>query len=119
MPMGIGELHKEHDKEGQEVDVYDVVIHPDFLRKCEKSSFFKEFFVMLVFDGLADKYSLELNREYKLLKNRKSIGTLTTQNVSSIMCTYRRFMYDVLRFPCLVAWKHPSVESNLVQFIFF
>ena len=85
--MGIGELHKEHDKEGQEVDVYDVVIHPDFLRKCEKSSFFKEFFVMLVFDGLADKYSLELNREYKLLKNRKSIGTLTTQNVSTIIFT--------------------------------
>jgi len=83
IPMGIGELHKEKDKEGIEVDVYDIVIHPDFLKKCEKISFFKEFFVMLVFDGLEDKYSLELNREHRILKNRKSIGTLAMQNVRS------------------------------------
>lgn len=83
VPMGIGELHKEQDKEGKEVDCYDIVIHPDFLVKCENISFFKEFFVMLVFDGLESKYELELNREYRLLKNRKSIGTLSMQNVRS------------------------------------
>jgi len=83
IPMGIGELHKEQDKGETEVDVYDIVIHPDFLKKCENISFFKEFFVMLLFDGLEDKYSLQLNRDYRLLKNRKSIGTLSMQNVRS------------------------------------
>lgn len=38
---------------------------------------------MLVFDGLESKYELDLCREYKLLKNRKSIGTLQMQNVRS------------------------------------
>ena len=38
---------------------------------------------MLVFDGLESKYELDLCREYKLLKTRKSIGTLQMQNVRS------------------------------------
>lgn len=38
---------------------------------------------MLVFDGLESKYELDLCREYKILKNRKSIGTLHMQNVRS------------------------------------
>lgn len=38
---------------------------------------------MLVFDGLQDKYDLKLNREYKILKNRKAMGTLQMQNIRS------------------------------------
>ena len=38
---------------------------------------------MLVFDGLEAKYDLKLNREYKIMKNRKAMGTLQMQNVRS------------------------------------
>ena len=38
---------------------------------------------MLVFDGLEAKYELKLNREYKVMKNRKAMGTLQMQNVRS------------------------------------
>lgn len=83
IPMGIGEAHKERENTGKDVDVYDIVIHPDFFEKCQKQSFFKEFFIMLVFDGLEAKYELKLNREYKVMKNRKAMGTLQMQNVRS------------------------------------
>jgi len=66
-----------------EVDAYDIVIHPEFFKKCQEISFFKEFFIMLVFDGLEAKYDLKLNREYKILKNRKAMGTLQMQTVRS------------------------------------
>eukprot|EP00111_Clytia_hemisphaerica_P004458 TCONS_00012749-protein len=83
IPMGIGEAHKEHENSGKEVDVYDIVIHPEFFTKCQQQSFFKEFFIMLIFDGLEAKYELNLNREYKILKNRKAMGTLQMQTVRS------------------------------------
>jgi len=81
IPMGIGEAHKEKDKTGLAADAYDIVIHPSFLEKCKQIQFFKDFFIMLIFDGLEDKYQVELGREYKILKNRKCIGTLQMQNV--------------------------------------
>lgn len=36
---------------------------------------------MLVFDGLENKYEITLSREFKILKNRKAIGSLKVQNV--------------------------------------
>lgn len=83
IPMGIGEAHKERENTGKEVDTYDIVIHPEFFKKCQQISFFKEFFIMLIFDGLEGKYDLQLNREYKIMKNRKAMGTLQMQTVRS------------------------------------
>lgn len=38
---------------------------------------------MLVFEGLEGKYDVKLCREFKILKNRKAMGTLQMQNVRS------------------------------------
>ena len=51
---------------------------------------------MLVFDGLESKYELDLCREYKLLKNRKSIGTLQMQNVRSKSKPFIMEMDDIM-----------------------
>ena len=75
------------------------MIHPEFFEICKQISFFKEFFIMLVFDGLESKYELDLCREYKLLKTRKSIGTLQMQNVRSkskpFIMEMDNIMYDM------------------------
>lgn len=36
---------------------------------------------MLVYEGLASKHELKLDGDYKILKNRKAIGTLQLQMV--------------------------------------
>lgn len=83
VPMGISALHHAKDKSEKEVDVYDIVIHSNFLQKILGSVYFKEFFLTLVFDALEEKFSLTLTREFTLLKNRKQMGALQTQNVRS------------------------------------
>lgn len=54
--------------------VYDIVIHPSFLKKVQENSFFQNFFLTVVFQGLEDKYGLELDRNWTILKNKKSMG---------------------------------------------
>ena len=62
---------------------YDVVIHTSFYDEIQKSEFFMEFFIELVFCGLEEKYGTLLSRDYTKLKNRKAVGTLQLQNVRS------------------------------------
>jgi len=99
IPMGIGEAHKELDLSGKEADTYDIVIHPSFCEKCKKISFFKEFFIMLIFEGLESKYELKFNREYKILKNRKVMGTLQMQSVRTkskpVIMEMDPYMYEM------------------------
>jgi len=99
VPMGIGEAHKEKDKGGQEADTYDIVIHSSFYTKVQTIDFFKEFFLQLLFDGLESKYDLELTREYRILKNRKVMGTLQTQNVRNkskpVIMEMDKYMYEM------------------------
>ena len=66
-----------------DADTYDIVIHPEFYEKCEREKFFKDFFIMLIFDGLENKYEISMCREYRILKNRKAMGALVMQNVRS------------------------------------
>ena len=60
---------------------YDIIINPLFLEKINNSKLFKEFFIMLVYEGLSTKHELKLNGDYRILKNRKAIGTLQMQMV--------------------------------------
>eukprot|EP00112_Aurelia_sp_Birch-Aquarium-sp1_P007991 Seg1872.6 transcript_id=Seg1872.6/GoldUCD/mRNA.D3Y31 product="PIH1 domain-containing protein 1" protein_id=Seg1872.6/GoldUCD/D3Y31 len=81
VPMAIGDAHQETDKNGKECTAYDIVINPSFFEKINKSDFFKEFFIMLIYEGLQNKHELKLSHDYTILKNRKAIGTLGIQNV--------------------------------------
>lgn len=81
VPMSIGEPHAEIDKSGQGCTAYDVVIHPAFFEKMKDNEVFRAFFLSVTLEGLEDKYSLTLSREWVILKNRKSVGSLQEQNV--------------------------------------
>nr|XP_022291151.1 PIH1 domain-containing protein 1-like [Crassostrea virginica] len=81
VPMSIGEPHAEIDKSGQGCTAYDVVIHPAFFEKMKDNEVFRAFFLSVTLEGLEDKYSLTLSREWVILKNRKSVGRLQEQNV--------------------------------------
>lgn len=81
VPMSLGEAHTEMDNSLNSCTVYDVVINEEFFQKCQKDTLFQQFLIAVSLEGLENKYSLELSRDIKMLKNRKFMGSLTEQNI--------------------------------------
>ncbi|XP_060758355.1 PIH1 domain-containing protein 1 isoform X2 [Neoarius graeffei] len=81
VPMSLGEAHTEMDNSSNSCTVYDVVINEEFFQKCQKDSLFQQFVIAVSLEGLENKYKLQLNRDIKILKNRKFMGSLTEQNI--------------------------------------
>uniref|UniRef100_A0A3B3QA22 PIH1 domain-containing protein 1 n=2 Tax=Paramormyrops kingsleyae TaxID=1676925 RepID=A0A3B3QA22_9TELE len=81
VPMSLGEPHAELDSNSQGCTAYDVVINNEFFKKCQKDQLFLQFVVTVSLDGLENKYGVELSREWKVLKNRKFLGSMNSQNI--------------------------------------
>ncbi|XP_077591268.1 PIH1 domain-containing protein 1 isoform X2 [Stigmatopora nigra] len=81
VPMSLGEPHTELDNISQGCTAYDVVINQDFFQKCQKEPLFQQFVIMVSLEGLENKYNIELSREWKVLKNRKFLGSVNQQNI--------------------------------------
>ncbi|KAK5599377.1 PIH1 domain-containing protein 1 [Crenichthys baileyi] len=81
VPMSLGEPHTEVDNNSQGCTAYDVIINQDFFQRCQKDPLFQQFVILVSLEGLENKYSLELNRDWKVLKNRKFLGSVGEQNI--------------------------------------
>ncbi|XP_074552045.1 PIH1 domain-containing protein 1 [Halichoeres trimaculatus] len=81
VPMSLGEPHTEIDNSSQGCTAYDVVINQEFFQKCQKDPLFQQFVILVSLEGLENKYNLELSRDWKVLKNRKFLGSLSEQNI--------------------------------------
>ncbi|KAI0208774.1 PIH1 domain-containing protein 1 [Lamellibrachia satsuma] len=81
IPMSLGEAHAEIDKSGNGCTAYDVVISPNFYDKTEQSQVLLGFFLTVVLEGIEYKYNLTLDRNWRILKNRKFVGSLPEQNI--------------------------------------
>ncbi|XP_077354630.1 PIH1 domain-containing protein 1 isoform X1 [Festucalex cinctus] len=81
VPMSLGEPHTELDNNSQGCTAYDVVINQEFFQKCQKEPLFQQFVIMVSLEGLENKYNIELSREWKVLKNRKFLGSVSEQNI--------------------------------------
>lgn len=81
VPMSLGEAHTEMDNSGSGCTVYDVAINSSFFQKIQTNELFMEFFITVTLEGLENKYQLELSREWRKLKNRKFMGSLSEQNI--------------------------------------
>ncbi|XP_008251027.2 PIH1 domain-containing protein 1 [Oryctolagus cuniculus] len=81
IPMSLGEPHAELDAKGQGCTAYDVAVNSDFYRRMQNSDFLRELVVTIAREGLEDKYSLRLNPEWRLLKNRTFLGSISQQNI--------------------------------------
>ncbi|XP_076852455.1 PIH1 domain-containing protein 1 isoform X3 [Brachyhypopomus gauderio] len=80
VPMSLGEAHAEMDNSSNSCTVYDIVINGAFFQKCQ-NPLFQQFLIAVSLEGLENKYSMELSRDIKILKNRKFMGSLTEQNI--------------------------------------
>ncbi|XP_061892283.1 PIH1 domain-containing protein 1-like [Entelurus aequoreus] len=81
VPMSLGEPHTEVDNNSQGCTAYDVVINQEFFQKCQGEALFQQFVIMVSLEGLENKYKLMLSREWKVLKNRKFLGSVSEQNI--------------------------------------
>uniref|UniRef100_A0A672ZYI3 PIH1 domain-containing protein 1 n=1 Tax=Sphaeramia orbicularis TaxID=375764 RepID=A0A672ZYI3_9TELE len=81
VPMSLGEPHTETDNSSQGCTAYDVVINQEFFQTCQKDPLFQQFIILVSVEGLENKYNLELSRDWKVLKNRKFLGSLSEQNI--------------------------------------
>ncbi|XP_048377115.2 PIH1 domain-containing protein 1 [Stegostoma tigrinum] len=81
IPMSLGEPHAEIDNSGNGCTAYDIVINSKFYNTIQSNKLFMEFFLTIGFEGLENKYNLELSREWRMLKNRKFLGSITEQNI--------------------------------------
>ncbi|XP_041672971.1 PIH1 domain-containing protein 1 [Cheilinus undulatus] len=81
VPMSLGEPHTEVDNSSQGCTAYDVVVNQEFFQKCQKDPLFQQFVILVSLEGLENKYSLELSRDWKVLKNRKFLGSVSEQNI--------------------------------------
>ncbi|XP_059809967.1 PIH1 domain-containing protein 1 isoform X2 [Hypanus sabinus] len=81
IPMSLGEPHAEVDNSGNGCTAYDIVINSKFYNKIQNNKLFMEFFITIGFEGLENKYNLELSREWRMLKNRKFLGSVAEQNI--------------------------------------
>ncbi|XP_059988024.1 PIH1 domain-containing protein 1 isoform X2 [Lagenorhynchus albirostris] len=77
IPMSLGEPHAELDAKGQGCTAYDVAVNSDFYRRMQ------ELVITIAREGLEDKYSLPLNPEWRILKNRSFLGSISQQNIRS------------------------------------
>lgn len=81
IPMSLGEPHAELDRGGNGCTAYDVAINSNFYKKLRSNDFFLEFFVTVAMEGLEDKYGTQLSREWRLLKYRPFLGSISQQNI--------------------------------------
>ncbi|XP_068097265.1 PIH1 domain-containing protein 1 [Hyperolius riggenbachi] len=79
--MSIGEPHVEIDNSGGGCTAYDIVINNSFFEKIKNNELFREFFITVAMEGLENKYELELSREWRMLKNRRFMGSIFDQNI--------------------------------------
>ncbi|KAM5237352.1 PIH1 domain-containing protein 1 [Ctenodactylus gundi] len=83
IPMSLGEPHAELDAKGQGCTAYDVAVNSDFYRRMQNSDFLRELVITIAREGLEDKYGLQLNPEWRMLKNRPFLGSISLQNIRS------------------------------------
>ncbi|XP_073520434.1 PIH1 domain-containing protein 1-like [Phyllobates terribilis] len=81
VPMSLGEPHVEVDNSGGGCTAYDIVINGTFFEKIKNNELLREFFITVAMEGLENKYEMELSREWKMLKNRKFLGSIFEQNI--------------------------------------
>lgn len=70
-------------QEARGCTAYDVAVNSDFYRRMQNSDFLRELVITIAREGLEDKYNLQLNPEWRMMKNRPFMGSISQQNIRS------------------------------------
>jgi len=83
VPISLGAPRDETDNKGVECRVFDVVVNEQYIDSvtAENAKYQIGFVVSVALQGLEHKYELDLDRNWIMLKNRKSMGTPSPQRI--------------------------------------
>ena len=81
VPMSLGEPHAEVDNRGNGCIAYDIIINPNYLHTINNSKIFFGFLMSIIMEGILNKYNVELEKNWTLLKNKKFLGKIEEQNL--------------------------------------
>lgn len=80
VPMSIGAVRVEENKD-QDVNVCDIAVNSEFMKKCNEIQSFKEFLIAVAFEGYQSKFDVDLQSDRIVLKNKKVMGTLQVHHI--------------------------------------
>lgn len=84
IPLSIGCERMETDKSGKPSATYDVMMNTAYLRKCREKDHFMAFTIIVILNGVANKFDKEIDIEnYVILKNRTVMGKLQQHNIEN------------------------------------
>lgn len=84
VPISLGAPRVEKDNKGNECQVFDIVVNEQYLEKVtkENATYQIGFVVSVALQGLEQKYELDLDRNWIMLKNRKVFSVFSfCQNI--------------------------------------
>ena len=83
VPISLGPPRLEKDNKKTDCQVFDIVVNQTYLSKVEEQGekYQIGFMVSVAIQGIEDKYQLDLDRNWLMLKNRKAMGKPTTQRI--------------------------------------
>jgi len=81
VPMSIGEGHTELDNKSKACTAYDVIINPSFLVTIKESRVFFGFLMSIVKQGIQEKYGIEVEENFTVMRNKKFFGRVQEQRL--------------------------------------
>merc|ERR1712037_802491 len=83
VPISLGEKRTEKDNKRNECDVFDIVVNKDYLLHLQEESATYQigFLISVAIQGIEEKYGLDCDRNWTMLKNRKAMGKPASQRI--------------------------------------
>eukprot|EP00056_Hartaetosiga_gracilis_P018951 m.12469 g.12469 ORF g.12469 m.12469 type:complete len:340 (+) comp7216_c0_seq1:47-1066(+) len=117
IPMSIGTAHVEADNHGKPSRAFDVVLNSSVIERLKTREGMKEFLIELAMCQIEAKNDMALNRQYKVLLRRKSMGKLAPQ-----LCRVKTKVQSISRSDAAVvseseeeSFKGPQPEYTMIK----
>ncbi|EGD76689.1 hypothetical protein PTSG_08040 [Salpingoeca rosetta] len=107
IPMSVGPPHMEPDNTGTPCRAFDAIVNSSVVEQLNEREGMREFVVELVMCQVEAKHNLALNRVYKVMKRRKSMGKPVPQ-----MCRVKRKIRDVSTKDVTVVSEDDAKDSE-------
>jgi len=125
IPLSIGPLDKDHDKDGRECDVVDIIVSRATVSESLADSDFRKDFVQLITDNLHRKYSISLDQSLKLIHKQYKGDSVREQRLRvppsnlliEVKCE-RMTEMEILPFEMVFFNPHDQEELDYNEYIY-
>lgn len=95
---------------GGDCTAYDVIVHPDFVERAKPRFLLQQFFLTLVLEGIANKYSLELSMS--TFRSRNDAFCYKLNTVIDVMSSDDSKFQQEYCFQFLLTWVFRQISCS-------